>query len=179
MVRKRDGSKVADVTPVNQSVIHPIYVSETALLIAVQDSEGAYKLESFIINALGSVESEVLGSNGAPPSPYPLNYPYLLSVSYVEGAQFSGEGTHTLRFYDLTSTAALKIVGDTVIGVHGSNLKVRWKTIAEAKYRVQISNDLTNWTDYTEIMDGNGSTMIVNVPLSEHSESVYARVVQY
>lgn len=110
-----------------------------------------------------------------------LNYPYLLVYSEV-GEYLEAENQyrqiHTFEFYDLTNENAVKVVGDAVIGIHGSNLKVRWKTVANAKYKVQSSTDLEIWSDYTEILDGNGSTMVVNIPLDEDSDKIFARVVK-
>lgn len=102
----------------------------------------------------------------------PLSYPY-----YLERKRFE-DGTVEYTLFDLTNQNTLSIVGDAVIGVHGNNLKVRWKSVANAKYKVQYSVDLDSWIDYTEVMDGTGATLIVNVPIEEGASSLYARVVK-
>lgn len=101
-----------------------------------------------------------------------FDYPYILSVSGIEA------GLLKVELRDLSNFSAPTLVGDVVIGVFGQNLKVRWKTIFNAKYRVQISTDLQTWENYTDIIDGTGSTKIINIPLDENSNSLYARVIR-
>ncbi|ADE53596.1 hypothetical protein [Coraliomargarita akajimensis] len=101
-----------------------------------------------------------------------FHYPYFVEWIELEG------GGYKLTLMDLTLPEVFSVIGDAVIGVHGSNLKVRWKTVANTKYKVQSSTDLETWSDYTEIIDGNGSTMIVNIPLDESVDSKYARVIK-
>ena len=101
-----------------------------------------------------------------------FKYPYWLQKEDLDG------GGVRLTLSDLTLADVLEVVGDAVIGVHGNNLKVRWKTVANTKYKVQKSSDLETWEDYTEIIDGNGATMIVNIALSDTTTSMYARVIK-
>jgi len=101
-----------------------------------------------------------------------FDYPYILSVSTINPELVKVE----LR--DLSNYSAPSIVGDVVIGVYGQNLKVRWKTIMNAKYRVQISTDLQTWDNYTDIIDGTGSSKVINIPLDEGSPTLYARVIR-
>jgi hypothetical protein len=102
----------------------------------------------------------------------PLSYPYYLERKRLE------DGSVEFTLFDLTNPNSLTIVGDAVIGFHGKNLKVRWKSVVNAKYKVQYSPDLETWIDYTEVMDGTGATLIVNIPIDEEATSLYARVVK-
>jgi hypothetical protein len=105
------------------------------------------------------------------PSVHPFNYPYFI--------QYSGAYTNfQVQLFDLTSPSAPRIVGDAVIGIHGKNLQIKWKTVLCGKYIVQTSTDLTNWTDYTGVLDGTGSSIVVNVPIDEKSDSIFARVLK-
>ena len=105
------------------------------------------------------------------PSVHPFNYPYFI--------QYSGAYTNLqVQLFDLTSPSAPKIVGDALIGIHGKNLQIKWKAVLGGKYIVQTSTDLTNWTDYTGVLDGTGSSLVVNVPIDEKYDSLYARVVK-
>jgi hypothetical protein len=56
----------------------------------------------------------------------PLSYPYYLERNRLE------DGSFAFTLFDLTNPNSLTIVGDTVIGVHGKNLKVRWKSVVNA-----------------------------------------------
>ncbi|WP_269523006.1 hypothetical protein [Coraliomargarita parva] len=101
-----------------------------------------------------------------------FNYPYLLEKKLGPDNQYQ------LTLYDLTNENYLNIVGDAVIGVHGKNLKVQWKTLSNASYKVQTSTDLTEWTDYTGTINGTGGTQVIMIPFSESSDQTYARVVK-
>lgn len=101
-----------------------------------------------------------------------FEYPYILTTSKLN------PNLVQVELYDLSNFSAPTIVGDAVIGVFGKNLKVRWKTIMNAKYKVQTSTDLATWADYTDILDGTGSTKVVNIPLDENNDALYARVVR-
>lgn len=100
------------------------------------------------------------------------SYPYLIDKELVGANQFK------LTLYDLTNENFLNIVGDASFGIHGKNLKVRWKTLANASYKVQTTIDLVEWTDYTDIISGTGGTKVIMIPLNETSDQIYARIVK-
>lgn len=101
-----------------------------------------------------------------------FKYPYLLEKVLLPDNQYQ------LTLYDLTNENYLNIVGDAAIGVHGKNLKVRWKTLSDATYKVQTSIDLITWEDYTDVINGTGGTQVIMIPFSETSDQTYARVVK-
>lgn len=101
-----------------------------------------------------------------------FTYPYLAEWDELEG------GGYKLTLRDLTLPEVYTVLGDAAIGVHGKNLRVRWKTVANTKYKVQRSTDTETWTDYTEIIDGNGATMVVSIPVDVNSGKVFARVIK-
>lgn len=130
-------------------------------------------VEIFQWNSDGSLRTVTM------PSPFIMftdaikfDYPYILSVSGID------TGHVKVELRDLSNYSQPTLVGDVVIGIFGQNLKVRWKTIINAKYRVQISTDLQAWENYTDIIDGTGSTKVINIPLDESSGSLYARVIR-
>ena len=176
----RNGTVTASVSCSFTNVKGPVYVSGDELAVWAQTQPGndyESRLEIFQINSSGGIDTTVVAGRGDTYTSYSLSFPYILNATVIED---NGDGSSDYRFtlIDLTNPNTLKVVGDAVIGVHGANLKVRWKTVANAKYKVQSSFDLEAWTDYTEIIDGNGATMIVNIPIDEHSASIYARVVK-
>lgn len=176
----RDGSEIAAVTSTFSFVYGPVYVSSDELAVFSRfdpNISNNDRLEVFQVVASGAVENTNVVADSGPYTPVSLSFPYILNAEIlVENADGSKDYRFTL--IDLTNVNTLKVVGDAVIGIQGSNLKVRWKTIANTKYKVQSSIDLNTWTDYTEIIDGNGSTMIVNIPIDSESGSIYARVVK-
>lgn len=164
-----------EITPFGGNVIN--YVSQHEIIISgytMDQSERVTDLHQ--LNSGGQMVSTRYTGEDAfvygGSSTYTFKYPYWLKLEYLEG------GGVQITLSDLTLADVLEVVGDAVIGVHGRNLKVRWKTVANTKYKVQSSVDLETWTDYTEIIDGNGATMVVNIPLSDTEDSMYARVVK-
>lgn len=176
----RDGSVLAPVPTLFTHVRGPVYVSHDQMAIWVKDEsvgkEEEDKLELFQFNASGALEKTLITGRTDTYITFALSFPYLLNATIIKN---NGDGSSDYKFtlLDLTNTNTLKVVGDAVIGIQGKNLKVRWKTIANAKYKVQSSIDLINWTDYTEIIDGNGSTMVVNIPANDSTDSIFARVI--
>jgi hypothetical protein len=176
----RDGSEIA-VPPSSFTYVYgPVYVSKDELAVFSRFQPGVnndYRLEVFQVVASNAVENTIVSADNGPYTSFNLNFPYLLNSEVLED---NGNGSKDYRFslIDLTNANTLEIVGEAVIGIHGNNLKIRWKTIANAKYKVQISTNLLTWSDYTEIIDGNGSMMIVNVPVDDPDAGVFARVVK-
>jgi hypothetical protein len=145
------------------------YVSQHEILISGSGVTDIYQL-----NASNQLINTRLSTSVSGPhvSEVFFTYPYLLEWKDLEG------GGHELTLRDLTLPEVYTVLGGAVIGIHGSNLQVRWKTVANTKYKVQKSTDINTWTDYTEIIDGNGATMVVNIPVDGNSGSVYARVIK-
>lgn len=166
----RGGALIADLPLSDPGLTGFLYVSKNEVLAEWWKIEDGYRMDLFHISEDNGVTREVMLQ-----SPHrsltAFNYPYLMEVS-------NSNSTYECKFYDLSDYGSPRVVGDAVIGVFGRNLKVRWKTLMNAKYRVQTSTDMVSWTDYTDIIDGTGSTVIVNVPLDENSDSLYVRVIR-
>lgn len=176
----RDGSEIAAPISTFTYVYGPVYVSKDELAVFSRfqpEVNNDYRLEVFQVVASNAVENTIVNADNGPYTSFNLNFPYLLNSEVLKD---NGNGSKDYRFtlIDLTNANTLEIVGDAVIGIQGNNLKVRWKTIANAKYKVQISANLITWSDYTEIIDGNGSTMIVNIPVDNKDAGIYARVAK-
>jgi hypothetical protein len=164
----RSGEMLAEIVPPSSDFPNtPYYVSRDELML----SGRGIALYQFVRH--GQLELTRLG--GGPTAYFPtspLSYPYYLERRRLE------DDAMEYTLYDLTSPRSLTIVGNAVIGIHGKNLKVRWKSVVNAKYKVQYSLDLETWIDYTEVMDGTGATLIVSIPIDEEASSFYARVVK-
>lgn len=167
--------KEFEIEPFGGAVIN--YVSQHEVIISGRTLDQVKKITDLHqLNSNGEIVSrrftdyDAFVSGGTNVKTF--EYPYWLKREILE------DGELRLTLNDLTLADVLEVVGDAVIGVHGNNLKVRWRTIANTKYKVQKSSDLETWEDYTEIIDGNGATMIVNIPLSDTTSSMFARVVK-
>lgn len=164
----RSGTVLRELIPPSQEFPHtPHYVSRDEIMLG----GGGMALYQFVRHD----QLELTRLGGGPTmhaSAAPLSYPY-----YLERKALADGGVE-FTLFDLTNPNTLAIVGDAVIGVHGKNLKVRWKSLVNAKYKVQYSSDLEIWTDYTEVLDGTGATLIVSIPIEEDAGSLYARVVK-
>jgi hypothetical protein len=167
----RYGILLQTIVPVNSYVYGFVYVSKDEVITQYRNAElkSAMELFQLVDGQLGRVE--VQSSLGLISNEYKFSYPYLLE-SKVNGS------TYELKLYDLTSSVAPAVVGDAVIGVHGKNLLVRWKSLSTANYKVQTSNDLATWTDYTDVLNGTGSTLVISIPLPADSSAQYARVIK-
>lgn len=169
----RSGALIATPTNSNVSARSIEYLNENTLITITSSgsSNDIFCLEEDSSVSRTTIPDLYKHTIYTTPSLNTFNYPYYI--------QTSGSYTnYQVQLFDLTSSFSPKIVGDAVIGVHGSNLKVRWKSLMNSKYKVQTSTDLTTWTDYTDVLDGTGSTLIINIPLDENSDSLYARVVK-
>ncbi len=164
----RSGTVLRELEPPSSDFPHtPHYVSRDELMLGGR----GMALYQFVRHD----QLELTRLEGGPVahmSSAPLSYPYYLERKTLE------DGSREFTLLDLTNPDTLDIVGDAVIGIHGKNLKVRWKSVVNAKYKVQYSLDLDTWIDYTEVMDGTGATIIVNIPLDEEADSIYARVLK-
>lgn len=173
----RSGTEIATLTCDFTKFWSVVYVSERELIL-----NGAYdgerKLMLFQFNGMESLETRVLDATGFTDNTVVrLSYPYYVKRALVED---NGDGTmdQSYTLIDLTSENSLRVVGDASIGVHGPNLQVRWKTLVNAKYQVQKSTDLQTWVDDGAILDGNGSTIVVSIPLPADADTLYARVLK-
>lgn len=164
----RSGTVLRELVPPSSDFPHtPHYVSRDEMMLG----GGGMALYQFVKHD----QLELTRLGGGPimhSSAAPLSYPYYLERKRLE------DGSVEFTLFDLTNPNSLTIVGDAVVGVSGKNLKVRWKSVVNAKYKVQYSFDLDTWIDYTEVMDGTGATLIVNVPIDEEAASLYARVLK-
>ena len=167
----RSGALLYTLIPNNKNVYGIIYVSKDELITQYKNADLKMAMELFqAVN--GQVDkTEVITSVGIVSNEYKFSYPYLLE-STVTGT------TYEFTLYDMTSSVAPTVVGDAVIGIQGKNLQVRWKTLSTEKYKVQSSTDLSTWTDYSDVLNGTGSTIVVSIPLSDSSNALYARVVK-
>lgn len=171
----RQGNTIATPVPLQSDLRILLYVSKDEVVSSYwyQNELGTTSsaMELFQLNTNGQVEQKIVSASASGVSSHYLEYPYLLESTSV-GNVFS------YKLLDLTSSTAPTIVGDAVVGVSGKNLKVRWKSLSTAKYKVQTSVDLVTWGDHTDILDGTGATIIVNVPMDDISTTLYARVVK-
>jgi len=167
----RSGALIQMLTPENSDVRGFVYVSKDEVITTYRRADLQFAMELFqLVN--GQIQkSDVISTLGLISNEFKFSYPYLLE-SKVTGS------TYELTLYDLTSSVAPTVVGDAVIGIHGKNLQVRWKSLSTAKYKVQTSTDLVTWTDYTDILDGTGSTLVISIPLPDTSPALYARVIK-
>ncbi len=164
----RSGTVLRELVPPSSDFPHtPHYVSRDELMLGGR----GMALYQFVRHDQLELTRLDCGPSVHAPSA-PLSYPYYLERKTLE------DGSVEFTLFDLPNPNTLTIVGDAVIGIHGKNLRVRWKSVVNAKYKVQYSPDLDTWIDYTEVMDGTGATLIVSIPLDEESDSLYARVLK-
>jgi len=164
----RSGTVLGELVPPYPDFPHtPHYVSRDELMLGGRGM-ALYQFVKYDQLELTRLEGGPSAHAGAAP----LSYPYYLERKNLDN------GSTEFTLFDLTNPNTLSIVGDAVIGIHGKNLKVRWKSLVNAKYKVQYSLDLETWIDYTEVMDGTGATIIVNIPIDEQTDAMYARVLK-
>ena len=167
----RSGTLLQTVVPTNSYVYGFVYVSKDEVITQYRTADLKMAMELFQVVDGQVGRAEVRSELGSISNEYKFSYPYLLE-SKVSGSSYE------LKLYDLTSSVAPAVVGDAIIGVHGKNLQVRWKSLSTANYKVQTSTDLVTWTDYTDVLNGTGSTLVISVPLSDDSSAQYARVIK-
>ncbi|MEY4489206.1 MAG: hypothetical protein RIQ79_1714 [Verrucomicrobiota bacterium] len=167
----RSGVLLHTVTPQNPNSYGFVHVNKDEVVLFGRKPSLEYAMELFQAVDGQVTRTEVLASVSSISNGETFNYPYLLEVGLIDNV-------YSFKLYDLTSSVAPTIVGDAVIGVNGKNLQVRWKTLAAAVYKVQTSTDLATWTDYSDVLNGTGSTIVISIPLSDSSTSLYARVVK-
>ena len=99
-----------------------------------------------------------------------LSFPFFLS------RETGQTNTITLTLWSVTDPPEITVVGSLLTGVSGETLHIRWKSEPRAIYKIQTSEDLDDWTDYSGEIEGDGTTKFENVPVT--SETIFARVVQ-
>jgi hypothetical protein len=167
----RSGALLQTLLPKNANVYGFVYVSKDEVITMYRGADLEFRMELFQVIDQQLEQTTFASALNSVSSEYKFSYPYIL-VSKVT------DGTYELKLYDLTSSIAPTVIGDAVIGIQGKNLQVRWKSLATAKYKTQTSTDLVTWTDYTDVLSGTGSTIVISIPLSETSGTLYARVVK-
>ncbi len=103
-------------------------------------------------------------------NPTVMAFPYFLSR--VTGQ--SDVATFTL--WSVADRPDIKIVGDLVTGTGDDALHIRWATEPRSIYKIQTSNDLETWTDYSEEIMGDGTTKAEDIPVTQGTK--YARIIQ-
>ena len=148
-----------------------LYVSKTEVLYYGRDDE--YNLFTYVasLNEDETVK-QVKINHGFPGNLYGsiLAFPYFLS------RETGQTNTMTLTLWSVVDPPEITIVGSMLTGVSGETLHVRWKSEPRAIYKIQTSEDLEDWSDYSGEIEGDGTTKFENITVT--SETMFARIVQ-
>jgi len=99
-----------------------------------------------------------------------------IGIAITSGANFQNAG----GYWDIDNIRLKELATDaTRVSVmrEGTNLRVSWAAIAGKTYQVEVSSDLTDWTETGAAQTGIGRTMSVEVPV-ENLPARFVRVVE-
>ena len=88
-------------------------------------------------------------------------------------------GDRRLLLFEITpisAPAAPELAVETVNGISGTNFVMRWDSVADARYQVQCSSDLTSWADVGVPVSGTGAAMSWSTAMVDADRNFY-RVV--
>ncbi len=155
-------------SPFVESIRH---VSERDLLYEGRDAEyNRFTVSASLDENDESDEVKIHHDFTGNRNPTVMAFPFFLSR--VTGQ--SDVATFTLWL--IADQPDISVVGDIVTGASEDTLHIRWTTEPRAIYKIQVSGDLETWTDYTDEIQGDGTTKFEDIPITE--ESQFARVVQ-